>query len=70
MTDMDQRFQDEDDPQRQRMDWLDQQAEMMMADQERLDRAVLTRVRRGETSYVDFLYLVGRLNLNLHDMEK
>lgn len=56
-------FQDEND-QRQRMDWQDQQAEMMTA-QENADRVVLDRVRRGETDYGDFLYLVGRLNLNL-----
>ena len=42
----------------------------MMEDIERADRVVLTRVRRGETSYGDFLYLVGRLQLNLNDLEK
>ena len=68
MSDMDQVFADEND-QRQRMDWQDQQAEMM-SDQEFADRAVLTRVRRGETHYGDFLYLVGRLNYNVNDLEK
>lgn len=68
MSDMDIVFQEEND-QRQRMDWQDQQAEMM-SDQESADRYVLTRVLRGETHYGDFLYLIGRLNLNLNDMEK
>lgn len=68
MSDQNQVFQDEND-QRQRMDWQDQQAEMMTT-QENADRVVLTRVRRGETHYGDFVYLVGRLNLNLNDLEK
>ena len=68
MSDMNQVFQDEND-QRQRMDWQDQQAEMMN-DMEYADRVVLARVRRGETHYGDFVYLVGRLNLNLNDMER
>ena len=42
----------------------------MMTDQEFADRAVLTRIRRGETHYGDYLYMVGRLNLNLNDLEK
>lgn len=67
MTDLNQVFQDEND-QRQRMDWQDQQAEMM-TDQDFADRAVLARVRRGETHYGDFLYLVGRLQNNLNDLE-
>lgn len=68
MSDNNQVFQDEND-QRQRMDWQDQQQEMMSA-QENADRCVLDRVRRGETDYGDFLCLVGRLNLNLNDLEK
>ena len=42
----------------------------MMSEQDQLDRFVLNRVKRGESSYQDFLYLVGRLNLNLNDLEK
>ena len=68
MSDQDRVFQEEND-QRQRMDWQDQQAEIMSA-QENADRVVLDRVRRGETHYGDFVYLVGRLNLKLNDMEK
>ncbi len=41
----------------------------MMSDQELADRSVLARVRRGETHYGDFLYLVGRLNYNVNDLE-
>lgn len=41
----------------------------MMKDQELADRAVLARVRRGETHYGDFLYLVGRLQYNFNDLE-
>lgn len=67
-ADMDQVFRDEND-QRQRMDWQDQQAEMMV-DKEYADRLVLGRVRGGTTDYRDFLYLVGRLNINLNDMEE
>lgn len=68
MGDLDQVFQDGDD-QRQRMDWQYQQAEMM-TDQEYADRAVLARVRKGETHYRDYLYLVGRLGYNLTELEK
>ena len=67
MSDQDRVFQEEND-QRQRMDWQDQQE--MMSAQENVDRVVLDSVRRGETHYGDFLYLVGRLNLNLNDLEK
>lgn len=65
-ADMDSVFQDEND-QRQQMDWQDQQAEMMR-DQDEIDRVVLNRVRRGETHYVDFLYLANRLGYNLKDL--
>lgn len=65
-ADQDLVFQDSDD-QRQRMN--DQLAEMM-SDQEFADRAVLARVRKGETHYGDFLYLVGRLNYNVNELEK
>lgn len=37
----------------------DQLAELMTAQS---DRQVLMRVRRGETTHSDFLYLCGRLN--------
>ena len=66
MTDMNQVFQDDDD-QRQRMDF---QHDAIMKDQEFADRAVLLRVDRGETNHADFLYLVGRLNYNVNDLEK
>lgn len=65
MSDMDHVFQDDND---QRQRWQDQQADMM-SDQEFADRSVLARVRRGETHYGDFLYLVSRLNYNLNDLE-
>ena len=67
MTDQNQVFQDEND-QRQRMDWQDQQAEMMK-DQDEIDRVVLARVRRGETHYGDFLYLAQRLSYSIKDLE-
>lgn len=46
------------------------EVEELIVDQELADRHVLHRVKRGETHYGDFLYLVGRLNLNLNDLEK
>ena len=61
-------FRDEND-QRQRMDHEDQQAEMM-ADQDYADHHVLKNVLHGTTTYRDYLYLVGRLNINLNDMEE
>ena len=71
-ADQDQVFQD-DEYQRQ---W-DEQADIanaerhqdeMMAEQNLADLAVLMRVSSGETTHMDFLYLVGRLKVNL--MEK
>jgi hypothetical protein len=41
----------------------------LMSDLEYADKQVLGRVRRGETTYRDYLYLVGRLNYNLNDLE-
>lgn len=67
-ADLDQVFQDECD-QRQRMDWHDQQAEMMN-DQAYADKQILKRVLRGITTYQDYLYLVGRLQYNLIELEK
>ena len=68
MTDLNHVFQDDDD-QRQHMDWLNHLEEMMIS-QELADRAVLLRIRRGETNNGDYLYMVGRLNYNLNDLEK
>lgn len=67
-SDMDIVFQEENDW-RQLEDALDMQAEMMR-DQEDADRAVLARMRNGTTIYGDYLYMVGRLNYNLNDLEK
>jgi len=60
-SDMDQVFHDEND-QRRREDTLDVQQEMMMAEQDALDKDVLMRVRRGETTIGDYHYLKTRLN--------
>jgi hypothetical protein len=45
----------------------DQLAEMM-TDQAYADRQVLDRVRHGETTQRDFLYLCGRLNYNVDEV--
>jgi len=72
MSDFD-RIMVEENEQRQRMDAADQrqaaEEEAIMSDLEFADRQVLMRVRRGETTHRDYLYLVGRLELNLNDLE-
>jgi hypothetical protein len=45
----------------------DQMAELMTS-QSYSDRQVLERVRRGETTHKDFLYLCGRLNYNVENI--
>ena len=45
----------------------DQLAELMSA-QEYADKQVLRRVRRGETTSLDFFYLCGRLNYNVDEV--
>ena len=45
----------------------DHLAELMTA-QTYSDRQVLERVRRGETTHRDFLYLCGRLNYNVDEV--
>ncbi len=45
----------------------DQFAELMTA-QAYSDRQVLERVKRGETTHKDFLYLCGRLNYNVDEV--
>lgn len=34
------------------------------------DRKVLARVRAGVSTHTDYVYLVGRLNYNLNELEK
>lgn len=63
---MNELLRDDDD---RREDTLDMQLEQMMADQKSADFHMLRRVDRGETDHRDFLYLVGRLQYNLNDLE-
>lgn len=41
----------------------------LTSDQEYADRMVLKRMKAGTTTYQDYLYMVGRLNLNLDVVE-
>jgi hypothetical protein len=47
----------------------DQLAEMM-SDQFYADRQVLERVKHGETTNKDFLYLCSRLNFNVDNVDE
>jgi len=67
MTDLNQVLQEENTA-LQRMDWEDMQAEMTK-DLEYADKQVLKRIRSGETTHRDYLYMVGRLQYNLNDLE-
>lgn len=61
-ADQDHVFQDENDQRRIQ--------DEMMAILASADRKVLARVRVGLSTYSDFVYLAGRLNLNSNELEK